>query len=173
MKTRRGKLVIPEMGKTRKEYIRLMFTKAGVEQQWNLFFNKGKLLTDVVYTSYCYTCYLRSVEHCKTLEDVIEFLKTWAYSMDRTTISGPHKQLTIVEEVGKYNINPYKLNGVLYWGIYTYTFTPGYVHFLRSGITDDGTHKIHGIRHLLGIVKLIGGSVGLDFVKKLKEIEID
>jgi len=173
MKTRRGKLVIPEMGKARIEQVRIMFTKAGVEQEWRLMFNKGRLLTDTVYTSYCNTCYLRSVEHCKTLEDVVNFLKTWAYSMDWTIIGTPHEQKSIVAEVGKYNINPYKLEGVLYWGVYTITFTPGYVHFLRSGITDDGTHEIHGVRHLIGLVKLFVGGAGLDFVKKLKEIEID
>jgi hypothetical protein len=172
MKTRRGKLIIPEMGKARIEHISVKFTKAGVEQEWRLKFNKGRLLTDGVYTSYCETRYLRTVEHCKTLEDVINFLKTWAYSMDWTTIGNPHEEKSIVDEIGKYNINPYKLEGVLYWGRYTITFTPGYVHFLFAGITDDGTYEIHGVRHLLTTLKRFVGC-GMDLVKAVKNIEKD
>ena len=42
MKTRRGKLIIPEMGKARIEHISVKFTKAGVEQEWRLKLNKGR-----------------------------------------------------------------------------------------------------------------------------------
>jgi hypothetical protein len=180
-KLRRGKLVIPEMGKARMELVKVDFTKAGVDQSWDLMFNKGRLLTDQVYTSYCESCFLRSIQHCKTLEDVIEFLKTWAYSMKWTIIHGPYEQKSLVAEIGKYNLNPYKLKGVLYWGRHTITFTPGYVHFLFAGITDDGTYEIYGVRHILKLIRQLVFSNDnyihqksyIELVIAMKKIEID
>jgi hypothetical protein len=180
MKARKGKLIIPKMGTNKRETISIKFTKSGVEQEWRLYFHSGRLLTDQVCVYYNPLVYLRSVEHCKTLEDVIAFLEKYSYDKRFTTISNVgdrdvnDRRLNEIKKILNLNINSFKLNGTLHWGRYTIEFKNGFVSYIRHYNINDGTFKITGVRDLILLTEKLIGKLDsyYEFALALKRIEV-
>ena len=166
----------------RREKISLEFSKSGVKQEWALFFNTSRLLTDKVYTSYNEPIYLRSTENCKTLEDVLMFLYNYSFS---ETFVRVISQLNLLEnhlgglyrlnEILKFSLDVKKLSGSVYFGRYEINFDNGYVSFLFSKIINDGTYKITGKRDLLKITNQILNRLrsNIEFLQAVKRLEIN
>jgi len=176
---RKGKLVVPEMGKNKREFVRIKFSKSGVPQEWNLYFHSGRLLTNEVYANWNPVVYLRTVEKCRTLNDVIEFLKVYSYAEHFIVIG----EVLNMDERGmkrsallqllQLKINVKALQGCVYWGRHTITFDDGSVNF-RMGHINDGTFTITGIRDLLRITEKLIGRLASDYeyLKAVKKLEL-
>jgi hypothetical protein len=179
MKARKGKLVIPIMGTNKREAVTVIFSKNGVDQNWNLFFNSGRLLTDKVYISYNPPVFLRTVEKCKTLNDVIDFLNEYVLSQRFVTIGmvsnsdGNFFKRIEILKLMDLKLNPFKLKGTLHWGRHTIEFKDGYVSFTLSNTYNDGTYKITGLKDILRITNKIVGNLhsNYEFALALKKIE--
>jgi len=180
MKARKGKLIIPKMGTNKRESIHIRFTKSGVEQEWRLLFHSGRLLTDKVFANYNPPVYLKTVEHCKTLEDVITFLDKYSYDNRFTTISEVGNRdinfrgLNEIQKILNLKINIYDLNGTLHWGRYTIEFKNGFVSYIRHYNINDGTFKITSVRDLILLTEKLIGKLDsyYEFALALKRIEV-
>jgi len=167
-------------GQYKREEVVIKFSKNGVDQEWTVRFNKGRLLTDEVNTNWSKPTYLRSVEHCKTLEDVLAYLGFYAYSRSSIKIIAvrdwENKGLKAILD---FDINLNKLQGTVYFGRYEIIFNHNendcfvtYIGHL-SPTVNDGTYLVRGKRDLLGRTNNIIGRLAssMEFLQALKKIE--
>lgn len=164
-----------------REKIDIEFSKSGITQKWNLFFNKGRLLTDEVFTSYNSNTNLRKVEKCVTLLDVLMFLYQYSYSptyvriASHTDLLGSQwGYLPRLKAMVDIKIDFKKLYGTVYFGRHTITFTDGYVSFLFKNNVNDGTYELTGKRDLLKLTnKLVGNLESeVNFLLAVKKLEV-
>jgi hypothetical protein len=163
-----------------REKIDIEFSKSGVTQTWNLFFNKGRLLTNEVFTSYNPNTQLRTTEKCVTLEDVLRFLYQYSYSptyvriASHTDLLGSQwGYLPRLKALLDVRIDFNKLYGCVYFGRHTITFSDGYVNFLFKNSVNDGTYKLTGKRDLLKLTNKLVGNLqnDIDFLLAVKKLE--
>lgn len=162
----------------KREKISVGFSKSGVDQTWELYFNKGRLLTDKIHTNYQEPIYLRQVEKLKTLKQVLLFLHTYSYNEASVKIIS---QLNLLDngylyrlnEILNFNLDIKKVKGIVYFGSYTISFDNGNVSFLYRGIHDYGTYKITGKFDLLKTVNNILNRVqsNIEFLHRVKKLE--
>lgn len=163
----------------KREAINIEFSKSGIKQEWKLFFNKDRLLTDVVHTFYQPNTHLRSVEKCKTLEDVLTFLYTYSHNESYVRIINVHDLLTDwdslmnLNEIVQFKLDVSKLKGSVYFCEFTITFDNGYVTFTMWKNHDFGTYKITGKFDLLRITNEILNNLqsNIDYLKSVKRLE--
>ena len=167
-------------GQYRREEVIIRFSKSGCDQEWRVRFNNGRLLTDEVYTSWNNATYLRTKEHCKTLEDVLAYLGFYAYSRSSIKIIGVHDcENKGLKAILDFDINLNKLQGSVYFGRYEIKFTHNendcfvtYIGHL-SPTVNDGTYLVRGKRDLLQRTNIIIGRLNssIEFLQALKKIE--
>lgn len=162
----------------KRELITITFSKSGVQQEWKLHFNNNRLLTDEAFTSYQKTVYLRSVEKCKTLEDVLQFLTEYAFDKRSVKIlrmqnSDEHQHNLNLIKIINIKIDFSKVKGSVYFGRHTITFNNNIVSFLIKNTIDDGTYLITGKYDLLKLTNKILGNLQSDvnFLTAVKRLE--
>ena len=175
------KFHLKKINRCKRERIIIEFSKSGVKQQWSLMFNNNRLLTDECYTNWNASTYLRSVEKCKTLEDVLTFLYTYSCSHTLVKIvvhtdlfNCPFSKLKNLDDLRKIKINYSTLNGSVYFGSYTITFENGCVSFIRNmPKIIDGQFELTGSRDLIKHTENIVGRLEsqLDFLTAVKKLE--
>lgn len=163
----------------KRELIEIKFSKNGIDQNWLLRFNNDRLLTDKVFVGYSEPVYLKTIQKCKTLEDVINFLKVYSYfKKSAHTIINLDTQREKVElsNILKLRINFKKVSGEIYWGSYTIVFDNGFMYFYRNiPKVLDYYGEIINFRNLLNITEKIVGRLQSreDFLSAVKKLEIN
>lgn len=168
-------------GRFKREEVTIAFSKSGVDQEWVVRTNNGRLLTDQVSTNWNKPTYLRSVQHCNSLEDVLAYLNFYAYSRFSIKIVRVRDYTDVnTKAILDFDINVKKLQGTVYFGRYEIIFTHNdydcfvtYIGHLSTTV-NDGTFLVRGKRDLLQRTNSIIGklSSSIEFLEALKKIEI-
>jgi hypothetical protein len=167
-------------GQYRREEVVIKFSKHGVDQEWRVRFNNGRLLTNEVYTNWGKPTYLRTKEHCNSLEDVLAYLGFYAYSRSSIKIVGVYDcENKGLKAILDFDINLNKLKGSVYFGRYEIIFnhneTDCFVTYIGhlSPTVNDGTYLVRGKRDLLVRTNNIIGRLNssMEFLQALKKIE--
>lgn len=156
------------------EYFEIQFSKSGVIQSNRIYFNNNRLLTDEINISYNPSIYLRSVEKCKTLEDVLKFYYEYSYLPDYVRIL-KHEDTTDKElkKILDFTLNFNKINGTVYFGEFEIIIMNNIVSFMLFPRYDFGTYVFTGKFDLLKIVNNVIGRLGsnIDFLSAIKKLE--
>ena len=189
---------LAKTGQYKREVVIIKFSKSGVDQEWCIRLNNGRLLTDEVHTYWNEPTYLKTKEHCKTLEDVLAYLGFYAYSRSSIKIIGVRDYTDKgLKAILDFDINVKKLQGSVYFGRYEIIFTHGdnngkntkndnntkndcfvtYIGHL-SPTVNDGTYLVRGKRDLLKRTNNIIGRLASDMeflqaLKKIEQVEIE
>jgi hypothetical protein len=156
----------------REEFV-IQFSKSGEMIDRRLLFHNDRLLTDVIYFAYAPPVYLRSVEKCKTLEDVLKFLYTFSYLPKWVKIlrhyDTTNKKL---KEILDFKLDLTKVDGWVYFGEYKIHIQNNTITFIMFPSYDCGTYNIIGKFDLLRIVnKILNLHSNLEFLIAVKKLE--
>lgn len=163
----------------KRELIKIGFSKSGVDVQWELKFHSGRLCTDRINMIYDKDIQLRTIEKCRSLEDVLKFLEGYAYTKKSVKVidiinRDENNFYKYIKAILDFPLDVKKLNGSVYFGLHEIIFIGKSVRFMYRGIHNDGTYFFTGKFDLLQTVKIILPSLrsDLEFLHALKKIEV-
>ena len=163
-------------GTFKREEVWIKFSRSGVDQEWTLRFNNGRLITDEVHTNWDKSTHLRRDIGCKNLQDVLEFLYKYSYSKNLIKIIRVRDYTdTRTKAILDFDIDFKALKGSVYFGRHEISFNEGYATFTGNygRKINDGTYKIRGKRDLLLYTNQIVGRLAdnMEFIKAIKKLE--